>query len=44
MLEAADVAVVMGNALPQVRAYADHVTDTVQEDGVATVLEHFGLA
>ena len=27
MLEAADVAVVMGNALPQVRAYADYVTD-----------------
>ncbi|OUN86776.1 MULTISPECIES: HAD-IIB family hydrolase [Enorma] len=43
MLEAADVAVVMGNALPQVRAYADYVTDTVQEDGVATALEHFGL-
>ena len=44
MLSAVDVAVVMGNALPAARAHADYVTDPVQEDGVATALEHFGLA
>ncbi|WP_418722236.1 nucleoside/nucleotide kinase family protein [Enorma sp.] len=44
MLSAVDVAVVMGNALPAARACADYVTDAVQEDGVATALQHFGLA
>ena len=33
----------MGNALPGVKAAADYVTDSVQNDGVATALAHFGL-
>ncbi len=43
VLEAADVAVVMGNAHGHVKARADYVTDAVEHDGVATALEHFGL-
>ena len=33
----------MGNALPGVKAAADYVTDSVQNDGVATALARFGL-
>lgn len=43
MAEAVETFVAMGNAFDVVRAQADYVTDTVQEDGVATALEHFGL-
>lgn len=43
VLEAADVAVVMGNARESVKARADYVTDAAEHDGVATALEHFGL-
>ena len=47
MLEAADVAVAMGNAQPhvleRVHELGGHVTDGVLEDGVATALEDFGL-
>ncbi|MBY4797708.1 Cof-type HAD-IIB family hydrolase [Collinsella sp. AGMB00827] len=43
MLAAVEVPVAMGNALPQVKAIADHITDPVQEDGVVSALEHFGL-
>ncbi len=43
VLEAADVAVVMGNAHDNVKELADYVTDAVEDDGVATALEHFGL-
>lgn len=43
MLSAVDTAVVMGNALPAARACADYLTDAVQDDGVATALEHFGF-
>lgn len=38
-----DVAVAMGNAIPEVKHRAAYVTDSVSEDGVATGLEHFGL-
>ena len=47
MLEAADVAVAMGNAQPhvleRVHELGGHVTDGVLDDGVATALEYFGL-
>ncbi len=43
VLEEADVAVVMGNARDNVKAHADYVADRVENDGVATALEHFGL-
>ncbi len=47
MLEAADVAVAMGNAQPhvreRVRQLGGHVTDGVLDDGVATALEFFSL-
>lgn len=43
MLRAVDVPVAMGNALESVKAMAAYVTDSVNEDGVATGLEHFGL-
>ena len=43
LLDAADVAVVMGNAHDNVKEHADYVTDDVTDDGVATALEHFGL-
>lgn len=43
ILEAADVAVVMGNAHDNVKAYADYVCDRVESDGVVSALEHFGL-
>ncbi len=43
VLEEADVAVVMGNARDNVKARADYVADRVENDGVATALEHFGL-
>jgi hydroxymethylpyrimidine pyrophosphatase-like HAD family hydrolase len=33
----------MGNALPQVRACADMVTDTVENDGIAHALQKLKL-
>lgn len=39
-----DVSVAMGNAIPAVKERATYVTDSVLQDGVATGLEHFGLA
>lgn len=44
ILGIADVAVAMGNAHDEVKAIAHYVTDSVYEDGVASALEHFGLA
>ena len=43
MLEHAGVGVVMGNASDEVKAVADYVTDSVDEDGVYNALKHFGL-
>ena len=43
LLDAVDVAVVMGNARDVVKKHADYVTDSVKDDGVATAMEHFGL-
>ncbi len=39
MLEAAEISVAMGNASDEAKAHADHITETVKNDGVARILE-----
>ena len=41
MLEYAGIGVAMGNSSDKVKACADYVTGTVDEDGVAKAIEHF---
>lgn len=43
MLKFAGMGVAMANAAPEVRAEADYVTLSNEEDGVAAALEHFGM-
>ena len=43
MIRHAHIGVALGNADEWVKSQADYVTDTVDEDGVLTALEHFGL-
>lgn len=43
MLAAVETAVAMGNAMPEVKAAADYVTDDVAHDGTVTAMQHFGL-
>ena len=43
MLQFAGVGVAMGNADEKVKAMADYVTDTVENDGIEKALRHFGL-
>ena len=43
MLAAVETAVAMGNAMPEVKAVADYVTDDVVHDGTVTAMQHFGL-
>ena len=43
MLSAVECAVAMGNAMPEVKAAADYVTDDIDHDGTVTAMEHFGL-
>lgn len=43
MLAAVETAVAMGNAMPEVKALADYVTDDVAHDGAVTAMRHFGL-
>lgn len=43
MLQFAAVGVAMGNAYDTVKAQADYVTSSVDEDGIALALQHFGL-
>ena len=43
MLRYAGIGVAMGNAGPRVRAEADYVTTSVDEDGIVHALKHFGL-
>ena len=40
---AVETFVAMGNAMPAVKARAAYVTSSVQDDGVVSALEHFGL-
>ncbi len=43
MLSAAGVGVAMGNALDKVKAEADYVTTSVDDDGIRNALLHFGV-
>lgn len=43
MFEAVGFSVAMGNAVPQLRAVADYVTEAVDDDGITKALHHFGL-
>ncbi len=43
MFDAVGFAVAMGNAVPQLIAAANYVTDNVDDDGIAKALKHFGL-
>ncbi len=43
MLEYAGIGVAMGNAREEVQAKADFVTESVDDDGIAYALRHFGL-
>lgn len=43
MLAAVETAVAMGNAMLEVKAVADFVTDDVAHDGTVTAMRHFGL-
>ena len=43
MLRAVACPVAMGNAMEQVKDAASYVTDSVDDDGVVTAMEHFGL-
>lgn len=43
MLHHAQIGVAMGNGNDKVRTQADYVTGTVDEDGILTALEHFGV-
>ena len=43
MLEFAGIGVAMGNASDMVKAHADYVTDSVEENGIEHALQHFGL-
>ena len=43
MIEGVNFGIAMGNAQPEVKAVADHVTDTVNNDGVYKALLHLEL-
>lgn len=43
MIEYAGIGIAMGNAAEDVRARADYVTSTVDEEGVTAAVRHFGL-
>lgn len=43
MIKAAGIGVAMGNALDSLKAEADYITTSVDEDGVMNALRHFGI-
>ncbi len=43
MLQFTGTSVAMGNAIRQVKAIADYVTDDIDEDGWANAMRHYGL-
>lgn len=43
MLKHAHISVAMGNAIDEVKAITDYVTDDVDHDGIVTALKHFGV-
>ncbi len=44
LLMASGLKIAMGNAVPEIKAIADFIAPSVEEDGVATVIEKFILA
>jgi len=44
MLRSVDVGIAMGDAVREVTACADFVTERLEDDGLQSALEHFGLA
>lgn len=43
MLKYVGTGVAMGNAKDDVKAIADYITDSVQEDGIVSALKHFNI-
>lgn len=43
MLKHVNIGVAMGNANPELKVVADHVTDDVDSDGIWNALKHFGV-
>ena len=43
ILKAAGIGVAMGNATDEVKAAADYVTTSVDEDGIKLAMKHFGI-
>lgn len=43
ILQAAGIGIAMGNAIEELKAAADYVTDSISQDGVWNALFHFGL-
>ena len=43
LLMACGLKIAMGNAVPELKAIADFIAPSVEEDGVATVIEKFIL-
>ena len=43
MLKYVGTGVAMGNAKDNVKAIADYITDSVQEDGIVSALKHFEI-
>ena len=43
MLKYVGIGVAMGNAKDDVKAIADYITDSVQEDGIVSALKHFDI-
>ena len=43
MLRHAAISVAMGNAKDDVKAAANYITSSVDDDGIKNALEHFGI-
>lgn len=43
MLSHVGLGIAMGDAIDEVKAAADYVTDDLEKDGIATALQHFGV-
>jgi hypothetical protein len=43
MIRKAGIGVAMGNAIDELKAEADYITTTVDNDGIREALRHFGL-
>ena len=43
MFKETGISVAMGNAKPEVKQIADHVTDDIDQDGLYQALRHFQL-